>query len=170
MVNLFLSLYSSIYDYFWSGQMQNHFDSPTPACTFWMQKRRLHVLKAKGVACKDVFASFEGKHIFYLFEAQGVFALSYGKGAFTLLESKKTFAPCTSLRLDDIFIVTVENSPTAPGTLGNYQPLNWSRLAEERTGVITTERNHISPFIYNIYWAYHIRVHHSTWYGITWQH
>ena len=47
--------------------------------------------------------------------------------------------------------VTVGISTTAPGTLGNYQPLNWAWLAGEHTGVITTERNHIYYLIYNIY-------------------
>ena len=47
--------------------------------------------------------------------------------------------------------MTVGNSPTAPGTLGIYQPLNWAWLAGEHAGVITTERNHIYHLIYNIY-------------------
>ena len=40
--------------------------------------------------------------------------------------------------------VTVGNSPTAPDTLGIYQPLYWARLAGKHVGVITTERSHIS--------------------------
>ena len=48
--------------------------------------------------------------------------------------------------------VTVGNSPTALGTLGIYQPLNWARLAGEHTcRVIPTERNHIYHLIQNSY-------------------
>ena len=65
--------------------------------------------------------------------------------------------------------VTVGNSPTATGTLGSYQPLNWARLAGLRThaGVNTTERSHF----YHLYTTFieisNIRVvHHSTWFTI----
>ena len=48
--------------------------------------------------------------------------------------------------------VTVENSCTAPGTLGSYQTLDWARLAGQHAGVIMTERNHIYHLMHNIYW------------------
>ena len=66
--------------------------------------------------------------------------------------------------------VTVGDLPTAPDTLGNYQPLNWAMLAQEHTGVITTERSHIYHLNTTYLLRYHIRVHHSTWYGITRHH
>ena len=44
--------------------------------------------------------------------------------------------------------VTVGNSPTAPGTLGSYQALDWARLAH--AGINRTERNHIYHLIHNI--------------------
>ena len=47
--------------------------------------------------------------------------------------------------------VTVGNSPTAPGTQGNYQQLNWAWIAGVHAGVVTTERNHTYHLIYNIY-------------------
>ena len=47
--------------------------------------------------------------------------------------------------------VTVWDSPTIPGTLGIFQPLNWARLAGEHAEVITTERNHTYHLIYKIY-------------------
>ena len=47
--------------------------------------------------------------------------------------------------------VTVGNSPTAPGTLGSYQTLDWARLAGKHAGVTTTERNHIYHLTHNIY-------------------
>ena len=68
------------------------------------------------------------------------------------------------------FTVTVGNSPNAPATLGIYQPLNWTWLVGEHTGIITTERKHIYHLIYNIYWditSGHITAHGMALYDIT---
>ena len=59
--------------------------------------------------------------------------------------------PACATTISSYTTVTDGNSPTAPGTLGIYQPLIWARLAGEHAGVITTERNHIYHLIYSIY-------------------
>ena len=47
----------------------------------------------------------------------------------------------------DLFL-TVGNSPTAPGTMGIYQPLNWAWLTGVRTcaGVTNNREEPLIPF------------------------
>ena len=68
--------------------------------------------------------------------------------------------------------VTLENSPTAPGTLGNYQPLalgliNRVRYWEHTQGLIT-ERSHLSYHIQYLLRSFQHQVtsHHITWVAI----
>ena len=57
--------------------------------------------------------------------------------------------------------------PTAPGTLGIYQPCNWARLAGEHTGFITTERNHIYHLYTFIEISHQGTSQHMVWHYMT---
>ena len=79
-------------------------------------------------------------------------------------------SPCRGCWRSYFNVAMEEGSSALHATWFNSGPTFGAMLAQEHTGVITTERSHIYHLNTTYLLRYHIRVHHSTWYGITRHH